>query len=212
MDVRQVVLAASAFRIEDFPADRRPEVAFLGRSNVGKSSLINRLLGRKRLARTSSTPGKTRGIFFYLVNEAFYLVDLPGYGYAGVSRTIRESWAPLIEGYLKDRPMLGGCVHLIDIRHSPSQDDQLMRDWLSHYRVPRVTVATKADKFSRGAGLNRLSQLRRELKLPAEEPLLPFSSPAGTGKYELWAELKKMLSAFDPPTENQKNPDPGFHQ
>ena len=185
-------LAAAAYKKKDYPAEDRPEIAFLGRSNVGKSSLINRLLGRKTLAHTSSTPGKTRGIFFYLINETFYLVDLPGYGYARVPQAIRAGWAPLIENYLQTRRTLCGCVHLIDIRHRPSADD-LMK-WLDHYQVPRVTVATKADKLSRGAQINRLNMLRRDLKLPAEGPLLAFSAPKGTGKDELWVELGRMLS------------------
>lgn len=193
MDVHRAALAAGAYRKEDFPADHRPEIAFLGRSNVGKSSLINRLLGRKDLARTSSTPGKTRGIFFYLINDTFYLVDLPGYGYARVPQSTRRTWAPLIESYLQTRQVLCGCVHLIDVRHSPTQDDLLMKQWLSHYRVPQVTVATKADKLSRGALINRLNLLRRELELPAGEPLLAFSAPKGSGKDELWVEIARML-------------------
>ncbi|HHX87399.1 MAG TPA: YihA family ribosome biogenesis GTP-binding protein [Firmicutes bacterium] len=193
MDVHQAVLAASAFTKEDFPTGCRPEVAFLGRSNVGKSSLINYLVGRKDLARTSSTPGKTRGLFFYLINDAFYLVDLPGYGYAKVSQSTRRSWAPLIDSYLQTRQVMCGCVHLVDVRHPPTGDDLLMKQWLNHYRVPQVTVATKADKLSRGALINRLNLLRSELKLPVGEPLLAFSAIKGIGKNELWAEIDRML-------------------
>ena len=193
MDVNLAVLAAAVYKKEDYPTDHRPEIAFLGRSNVGKSSLINCLLGRKNLARTSSTPGKTRGIFFYLVSEKFYLVDLPGYGYARVSQATRRSWAPLIENYLQSRQVLRGCVHLIDTRHPPTRDDLQMRRWLAHYRVPRITVATKADKISRGALAGRLKALGSELGLTAGEKLLAFSAPKGTGKAELWSALEDML-------------------
>lgn len=191
------VLVASAFKKADFPADHRPEVAFLGRSNVGKSSLINCLLGRKNLARTSSTPGKTRGIFFYLVNGSFYLVDLPGYGYASVSKSVRRNWVMLIEGYLQTRRMLCGCVHLIDARHPPTEDDLLMKQWLNYYRVPQLTVATKADKLSRGALTSRLKMLHGELGLSAEKSPIAFSALKGSGREKLWAEIGRMLSGFD---------------
>ena len=178
-----------------------PEIAMVGRSNVGKSSLINKILNRRNLAKSSSTPGKTRTINFYLINQSFHLVDLPGYGYAKVSRSEQQKWGQIIENYLKNRKQLRGVMHLIDIRHEPGENDVLMKEWLSHYDIPILIVATKADKISRGAGLNRLDLLRRELKLPPAEPLLAFSSLAGTGKDKLWAEIELLLSSFKSPPE-----------
>jgi len=192
--VKEVELAAAAFDAKSFVKASRPEVAFIGRSNVGKSSLINTSLNRKNLARTSSTPGKTQALYFYLVNRSFYLVDLPGYGYARVSKEVRRRWAPLIEGYLRERESLCGCVHLIDSRHPPTADDLLMAEWLRHYRLPTITVATKADKLSRGAQKQRLALIRRELKLAAEEPLLLFSAVTGQGREELWRHTCALIS------------------
>jgi GTP-binding protein len=191
--IREAELIAAAFSAKDFPRDAMPEVAFLGRSNVGKSSLINKLLERKNLARTSSTPGKTRGLFFYSIDSAFYFVDLPGYGYAKVSKSMRGSWAPLIDEYLSNRPDLKGCIHLVDCRHKPSEEDLLMSRWLRHHQVRTVTVATKADKLSRGAMLNRLQQLRTELELTETDPLFPFSAVSGKGRDLIWKAVKDLL-------------------
>ena len=193
MRIREAELVSAAFSAKDFPKDNLPEVAFLGRSNVGKSSLINRLLERKNLARTSSTPGKTRGIFFYSIDNSFCFVDLPGYGYAKVSKNIRAGWAPLIEEYLCTRSNLCGCIQLVDCRHRPSEEDLQMAHWLRHQRVPAVTVATKADKLSRGAMLNRLKQLRQELGLSETDALFPFSAVSGKGRDLLWKAIKELV-------------------
>ncbi|HOL18171.1 MAG TPA: ribosome biogenesis GTP-binding protein YihA/YsxC [Bacillota bacterium] len=193
MRVREAELAAAAFSPKEFPAERLPEIAFLGRSNVGKSSLINRLLGRKNLARTSSTPGKTRGLFFYCIDNSFYFVDLPGYGYAKVSKDTRGSWAPLIEEYLGGRATLCGCIHLVDCRHKPSAEDLQMARWLRFHQVPTITVAAKTDKLSRGAMLNRLKQLRHELDLAGTDALFPFSAVSGKGCDLIWKGIKGML-------------------
>ncbi|MFO8192580.1 MAG: ribosome biogenesis GTP-binding protein YihA/YsxC [Bacillota bacterium] len=193
MYVRQAELKASAYKVDDFPGWERPEIAFLGRSNVGKSSLLNKLAGRKNLARTSSTPGKTRGIYFYLINDDFSFVDLPGYGYARVSKKERERWAPIIEEYLGARSNLYGCLHLIDCRHEPTEDDRLMARWLRMHSIQRVTVATKADKLSRGAMLRQLTVIRNKLELFEEELILPFSAATGDGREVLWRSIQALL-------------------
>lgn len=193
MKIKQAELKAGAHNIKDFPAWEIPEISFLGRSNVGKSSLINKLIGRKNLARTSSTPGKTRGLYFYLLNGKICFVDLPGYGYARVSRTERQRWAPIIEEYLGERSNLYGCVHLIDCRHEPTEDDRLMADWLRMHSIPRITVATKADKLSRGALLRQLQVIRTELGFFEGEPLLPFSARTGDGRDQLWKAITGLI-------------------
>lgn len=195
MRVREAELIAAAFSAKDFPQDNLPEVAFLGRSNVGKSSLINKLLERKNLARTSSTPGKTRGLFFYSIDSSFYFVDLPGYGYAKVSKSMRGGWAPLINQYLSNRSNLSGCIHLVDCRHKPSEEDLMMSRWLHHHQIRTVTVATKADKLSRGAMINRLKQLRQELELTETDPLFPFSAQSGKGRDLLWTAIKDLVGS-----------------
>ncbi|HED23657.1 MAG TPA: YihA family ribosome biogenesis GTP-binding protein [Firmicutes bacterium] len=193
MYVLQAELKASAYKTGDFPSWERPEIAFLGRSNVGKSSLLNKLVNRKNLARTSSTPGKTRGIYFYLINENFSFVDLPGYGYARVSKKERERWAPIIEDYLSARSNLYGCLHLIDCRHEPTEDDRLMAEWLRLHSIRRITVATKADKLSRGALLRQISVIRKKLDLFEEEPVLPFSAVTGSGRDILWKAIQTLM-------------------
>lgn len=170
-----------------------PEVSFIGRSNVGKSSLLNSLIGRKNLARISSTPGKTRGLYFYLLNDAFCFVDLPGYGYAKVSKKERERWAPIIEDYLAKRSSLRGCLHLIDCRHEPTADDQQMSQWLRAHTIPTISVATKADKLSRSALLQQLKVIRSGLGLFEADRLLPFSAQTGAGRDQLWQEIRSLL-------------------
>jgi len=191
--IKKAELKAGAYRVQEFPGWDLPEISFLGRSNVGKSSLINNLIGRKNLARTSSTPGKTRGLYFYLLNNNFCFVDLPGYGYARVSKKEQERWAPIIEEYLEGRANLYGCVHLVDCRHEPTEDDRLMAEWLRMHSIPRVTVATKADKLSRGALLRQLEVIKGKLGLFEEEFLLPFSARIGSGRDQLWQAIKSLL-------------------
>lgn len=193
MHINNVELKSAAYSSADFPKDNRPEIAFLGRSNVGKSSLINRLLNRKNTARTSSTPGKTRGLYFYLLNELFYFVDLPGYGYARVSKEIQREWGPLIESYLGDRPMLHGCIHLVDCRHDPSSDDKLMARWLRFHKIPTITVVTKADKLSRSALTRQTGVIRKQLELNDSELLLTFSARTGAGRDHLWRAVNNLL-------------------
>jgi GTP-binding protein len=193
MKIKDAELKAAAYGSKDFPVWDLPEVSFIGRSNVGKSSLLNSLIGRKNLARTSQTPGKTRGLYFYLLNNRFCFVDLPGYGYAKVSKKERAHWAPIIEEYLAERSNLRGCLHLIDCRHEPTDDDKLMSDWLRAHTIATVTVATKSDKLSRGAMLRQLTVIRKGLGLFEDDLLLPFSAQTGAGRDDLWKAIGGLL-------------------
>lgn len=149
MLIKQSEFITSAAKPNQYPTDNRPEIAFVGRSNVGKSSIINSLTNRRSLAKVSSTPGKTRLVNFFLINNKFYLVDLPGYGYAKVSKAEKESWGKIIENYLLNRPVLKKVVLLVDSRHKPSDDDILMYNWIKHYNYNTVIIATKKDKLKK---------------------------------------------------------------
>ena len=193
MKTTSVEFIKSAREPSQYPKDSLPEVAFAGRSNVGKSSLINTLVNRKRLARTSTTPGRTQLINFFTVNNRISFVDLPGYGYAKISKKERERWAPIIEDYLVGRPNLRGCLHLIDNRHEPTEDDKLMSNWLRAHTIATITVATKSDKLSRGAMLKQLAVIRKGLGLFEADLLLPFSAQTGNGRDELWQAITALL-------------------
>ena len=173
-------------------ADGKPEVAFLGRSNVGKSSLINSLLLRKGLARTSNTPGRTQSINYFLINESFYFVDLPGYGYARVSKSMRADWGKLAEQYLSKPDGLVLCIQLIDSRHNPTELDLQLNEWLIAGGQPSMIVATKADKLSR-------TQLQKQLKAGGEvlggRELIPYSSETGLGRDRVWAEIREAVES-----------------
>ena len=179
--------------VRQLPRDGMAEIAFAGRSNVGKSSLINRLFNRKNLAKTSNTPGKTRTLNFYAVNRRYYFVDLPGYGYAKRSQRERQAWGKLIENYVRDRPSLKGFVQLIDARHDPSREDLQMIDWLLNGEKPFLVVATKADKLSGNKLRNRLDQTRRILAFHGNFDLLPFSATTGRGKDAVWRWIGEVL-------------------
>lgn len=194
MKISSAEYIISAANPSQFPKDDFPELALVGRSNVGKSSLINRLVGRRSLARTSSTPGKTRLLNFYLINRIWYWVDLPGYGYARVSRSMRQEWKGLIEGYLKNRPQLRGVVQLLDIRHPPSDNDKQMFEWLRHWGLPVVLVATKADKITRGRWPQHLKVIREELGIGSTFPIIVFSAQKGDGVEELGAAIESLLA------------------
>ena len=195
MRVASAEIVESAGRVDQFPRGEQPEVAFAGRSNVGKSSLINRLLGRRGLARTSSTPGRTRTINFYLVNQAALFADLPGYGYAKVSRSLQEDWWVLVEGYLRDRAPLRGVVHLVDARHPPTDRDQGLQDFLMSVGMPSVVVLTKADKVPRGQRRAVQTAAARLLGLARPEEGLIFSAETGEGVPELWRAVDALLAA-----------------
>lgn len=174
------------------PEPGLPEVAFAGRSNVGKSSLINRLVNRKKLARVSNTPGRTREINFFDVNGEFILADLPGYGYARISREQRSAWRPLIEGYLLGSPTLKGVVQLLDVRHHPSDEDLQMLDFLAHAGTPTIVVATKVDKLRAADRAGRVAALAREAGIDAEQ-LIPFSAETGEGRDELAGAIVSLV-------------------
>ncbi len=174
-------LAHDAAELAQFPADGLPEVAVLGRSNVGKSSFINCLVGRRKLARTSSTPGKTRRIHFYRLDNSAYLVDLPGFGYAAVSRVEQSAWRPLAESYLRgSRPSLVGCVLLIDIRRGPQQEERELLAWLAAERIPTRLALTKADKLRAAELSGRADEVARQLSL-ASEDVVVVSGRTGKG-------------------------------
>lgn len=178
------------------PETTLPEVAFSGRSNVGKSSLINALVRRKALARVSKTPGRTREIHFFGINDAFTLVDLPGYGYAKISKERQAEWRPLIEGYLRGAPALRGVVQLLDVRRDPTDDDLQMFDLLADIGLPTLVCVTKVDKLSKGAAAKQVASLALRLGLDPEQ-VLSFSSVTGAGRDEL-AEAVMSLIAADP--------------
>jgi GTP-binding protein len=175
------------------PESTLPEIAFAGRSNVGKSSLLNRLIHRKKFARVSNTPGRTREVNFFRVNDAFILVDLPGYGYARVSKEKRAEWRPLIESYMRGSEQLRGIVHLLDIRHDPTSDDRQMLDFLSEIGVPTIVVLTKIDKLTPKQRAERVFAIARDLALDAEQ-VIPFSAVTGEGRDDLAAAVESLLA------------------
>lgn len=178
------------------PPAELPEIAFAGRSNVGKSSLLNRLLRRKAFARVSNTPGRTREINFFKVNGTFVLADLPGYGYARISKARKAEWQPLIEGYLADSPTLRGVVLLLDVRHDPTDDDRLMLDFLADVGVPTIIAVTKVDKLTAADGVTRVEDLAKTLGLDTDQ-IIPFSSKTGTGRDTLAEALESLLAMPD---------------
>ena len=190
MKVTSAEFKKSAFNQTHWTSDGLPEIAFLGRSNVGKSSLLNSLLQRKGLARTSNTPGRTQSINFFLVNEAFYFTDLPGYGYARVSKTMRADWGTMAEEYLSQRAELKLSIQLIDSRHKPTALDLQLNEWLVYHGKNHLVVATKADKLSN----NQLQKNVREIEnaLPSSR-VLAYSSETGKGRDALWREIADAL-------------------
>ena len=193
MKILSAEFVTSAAGPGQFPADPRPQIAFAGRSNVGKSSIINALLNRKSLVKTSSTPGKTQLINFFIINKQFYFVDLPGYGYAAAPRSVVDAWAPMIESYLRDSPEVRAVVVLLDSRREPDERDQRLVEWLQHYGIPAIYALTKADKLTR----HEADRARQEIaaKLGIEGPLLLTSATKGTGISELRAEVSNKLKA-----------------
>ena len=189
MKIRSSEITMSAVHRHQYPTDGIPEIALAGRSNVGKSSLTNALLNRRNFARTSSTPGKTRTINFYLINNEFFFVYLPWYLYAKVAKSEKDKWGQVMERYLQDRDELCAIFLLVDIRHEPTADDKMMYDWIKYYGYDCVVVATKADKISRGQYLKHLSVIRKKLQLEKDEKIIPVSSSKKTGIEELWSEI-----------------------
>jgi GTP-binding protein len=194
VNVKQAEFVISAVKPSQYPEDALPEIALAGRSNVGKSSLINRMVHRKNLARTSSKPGKTQTINFYRVNGQLYFADMPGYGFARVSKETKAAWARMIEGYLLNRRELKGVIQVVDVRHPPTRDDHTMYDWLKHYAIPVIVVATKADKIPRGKWQKHMKQVREGLQIRADDPLILFSAETGQGKDELWNVIAALVA------------------
>jgi len=192
MKILSAEFLVSAAAARQFPPPYVPEIAFLGKSNVGKSSLINALLNRRNLVKTSGTPGKTRLVNFFLINDAFRFVDLPGYGFAKVPESERRQWRKLAEDYLRGRENLRGVVLIVDIRHVPSPLDVEMRAWLAHFGVPALIVANKADKLARSQIAKQLAEVSR--LLPAEQPPVAFSAQSHLGRDALWARLRPWLN------------------
>lgn len=193
MDVKNAAYILTAVKPEQYPKHILPEVALVGRSNVGKSSIINTLVNQKNLAHKSATPGKTREINFYSVNNQLYLVDLPGYGYAKVSKTSKVAWDEMINTYLNTREQLKMFIMLVDIRHAPSNDDQTMAYWLRNQDLPYIIVATKWDKITRNQTVKQLNLIRTELELGETEVLIPFSAVTRQGREEVWRQIEEYL-------------------
>jgi GTP-binding protein len=179
---------------KDYPQEGLVELAFAGRSNVGKSSLINTLLGRRSLVRTSKTPGQTRKLNFFLIEEKYIFVDLPGYGFAKVPLAIKREWGPMVENYLRNRKELAGVVLTVDARHALTASDELMVDFLQSFRVPIIIVATKSDKLPRTKLLPKRQQLQAQVG--ERTPVIICSSHDGTGKKELWNEIKRLIECW----------------
>jgi len=186
MKIKSAKMLISAVRPEQYPDESLGEIAFAGRSNVGKSSLINMLVNMKKLAKTSSTPGKTQTINFYEINEQFRFVDLPGYGYAKVSKDVQNKWGNMIESYLKNRKNLLAVFQLVDIRHEPTQQDQQMYQWIRYFGFDGVVIATKADKISKGQQSKQLKIIRKKLQMEEKDILIPASAENRQGKEEIW--------------------------
>ena len=177
------------------PENDLPEFAFAGKSNVGKSSLINALMNRKSLARTSAQPGKTQTINFYNINDALYFVDLPGYGYAKVSLEAKAKWGKMIENYLKKSQVLHAVFLLVDIRHDPSENDKMMYDWVIHNGYRPVVIATKLDKLKRSQVAAHVKAVRQGLGMEKEDILIPFSAETKQGRDEIWELIEGMYKA-----------------
>ena len=180
----------SAFEEADWPRDQKPEIAFLGRSNVGKSSLMNSLLGVRGLARTSSTPGRTQAVNFFLINEKFRFVDLPGYGYARAPKDVKAKWNSAATDYLASRAQLVLSIHLVDSRHEPTKQDLQLHEWLVHHDRPHLIVATKSDKLSNNELRKNIERTRRVLK---SDEVVPFSATTGRGREETWRVIERVL-------------------
>ncbi|MCZ2258428.1 ribosome biogenesis GTP-binding protein YihA/YsxC [Sporosarcina sp. G11-34] len=193
MKVHNVEMIMSAVRTEQYPTEGYPEFALAGRSNVGKSSFINKMIGRKSLARTSSKPGKTQTLNFYKIEEQLFFVDVPGYGYAQISKTERAKWGPMIEEYITSREELRAVIQIVDLRHAPSADDCGMYDFLVDFDIPAIVIATKADKIPRGQWEKHKKIVRERLQMRIDDPLVAFSSEKGTGMDEAWKLIEERM-------------------
>lgn len=192
MKVNNVELVISAVRPDQYPNEEKfPEFALAGRSNVGKSSFINKMINRKSMARISSKPGKTQTLNFYKIEEKLFFVDVPGYGFAKVSKTERDAWGKMIETYFTDRDELCAVLLIVDLRHPPTKDDVMMYDFLKHFQLPCIVIATKADKIPRGKWQKHVKITKQTLNLDAEDEIIVFSSETGEGKDNVWNSLNR---------------------
>lgn len=192
MKIHKAELVISAVDKSQYPKDDLPEIALAGRSNVGKSSFINKMIGRKNLVHTSSKPGKTRTLNFYRINDRFYFVDVPGYGYAKVSKKEREKWGRMMEDYFETRKNLRAVVLIIDSRHLPTTDDLQMYEYATYLNIPLIIIATKVDKISKNKWNKNVHDIKKAFQAP-EAPIIPFSAVTGMNKDKVWSELEKYM-------------------
>jgi GTP-binding protein len=198
MVIKNVNLETVCGITSEFPENDKPEIAFAGKSNVGKSSLINTLMNRKALARTSSSPGKTQTINYYNINEALYFVDLPGYGYAKTPESVKEKWGKMVERYLITSKQLKLIFLLIDIRHEPSNNDRNMYEWIVYHGFMPVIVATKLDKINRSQIVKHVKMIKEGIGVKAETKIFPFSSLTKQGKDEIWDYIEDVCGLIEP--------------
>ena len=191
MKITRAEFIKSAFKEADWPLDPLPEIAFMGRSNVGKSSLINSLLSARGLARTSSTPGRTQSLNFFMINDCFRFVDLPGFGYARVPKAIKSTWGEMVTSYLAKRTQLVLSIHIVDSRHEPTKLDLQLHEWLEHSAKPRLIVATKSDKLSNNELKESLGRVKRVF---SKDRVVAFSARTGRGRDEVWRAIESATS------------------
>lgn len=194
MKITKAEIVISAVSQKQYPTEGIPEIALAGRSNVGKSSFINKMINRKNLARTSSKPGKTQTLNFYKLNDAFYFVDVPGYGYAKISKKEREKWGGMMEEYFQTRETLKAVLLVTDIRHEPTKDDIQMYAYLKHFQLPVVVVATKMDKIPKGKRMKHVNRTIQALNMQQEDAIIPFSAETGEGNDLAWETLRSYLN------------------
>jgi GTP-binding protein len=196
MKITSAEFLKSSFQVTDWPFGALPEIAFMGRSNVGKSSLMNSLLSVRGLARTSGTPGRTQSLNFFLINERFRFVDLPGFGYARVPKAIKSSWGEMVTSYLAKREQLVLSIHIVDSRHEPTKLDLQLHEWLEHSARPRLIVATKSDKLSNNELRESLGRVKRVF---SKDRVVSFSAKTGRGGKEVWQAIESALADFNYP-------------
>ncbi len=195
MKITSARFVASLTDVKQLPTDGLPEIALVGRSNVGKSSLINKLCGKRNLAFISSTPGKTQALNYFLINESFYIVDLPGYGYARVPEHVKAGWSKLIENYLSNREQIKLVLHIVDARHEPTELDKMMAGWLDYFKIPYIIVITKIDKIARSKISRQVEIIKNSFgKLKYCQDFITFSAITGVGKNELLSAIEKYIA------------------